>query len=147
MMFRALAVLVTLGSLTSASALAQASSSRATAQTMTLTVLSTMLADVEGIGEWGFAAVVEVDGRRWLFDTGARPETVLNNAEELRVDLASIPDVILSHHHLDHTGGLVTCARRWPRATPPRSPACTSPRASSRLVARPARLKPTRWSP
>ena len=108
MMFRALAVLVTLGSLTSASALAQTPSSRATAQTMTLTVLSTMLADVEGIGEWGFAAVVEVDGRRWLFDTGARPDTVLKNAEELRVDLASITDVILSHHHLDHTGGLVT---------------------------------------
>ena len=81
---------------------------RATAQTMTLTVLSTMLADIEGIGEWGFAAVVEVDGRRWLFDTGARPETVLRNAEELGVDLASISDVILSHHHADHTGGLVT---------------------------------------
>jgi 7,8-dihydropterin-6-yl-methyl-4-(beta-D-ribofuranosyl)aminobenzene 5'-phosphate synthase len=108
MIFRALAVLVTLGSLTSANARAQNPSSRATAQTMTLTVLSTMLADVEGIGEWGFAAVVEVDGRRWLFDTGARPETVLKNAEELRVDLASIPDVILSHHHLDHTGGLLT---------------------------------------
>jgi 7,8-dihydropterin-6-yl-methyl-4-(beta-D-ribofuranosyl)aminobenzene 5'-phosphate synthase len=108
MMFRALTVLVTLGSLSTASALAQPPSPRATAQTMTLTVLSTMLADIEGIGEWGFAAVVEVDGRRWLFDTGARPDTVLKNAEELRVDLASIPDVILSHHHLDHTGGLVT---------------------------------------
>ena len=80
----------------------------AAAQTLSLTVLSTMLADIEGIGEWGFAAVVEVDGRRWLFDTGARPETVLRNAEELRVDLSSITDVILSHHHLDHTGGLVT---------------------------------------
>ena len=25
-----------------------------------------------GIGEWGFAAVLEVDGRRLLVDTGAR---------------------------------------------------------------------------
>ena len=80
---------------------------RSTAQTLSLTVLSTMLTDIQGIGEWGFAAVVEVDGRRWLFDTGARPETVLKNAEELGIDLASITDVILSHHHSDHTGGLI----------------------------------------
>ena len=45
-------------------------------------ILSTMLADA-GIGEWGFAALVEVDGQRILFDTGARPETVLQNAREL----------------------------------------------------------------
>jgi 7,8-dihydropterin-6-yl-methyl-4-(beta-D-ribofuranosyl)aminobenzene 5'-phosphate synthase len=67
-----------------------------------------MLTDTAGIGEWGFAAVVEVDGRRWLFDTGARPDTVLANAKELKIDLASITDVILSHHHQDHTGGLLT---------------------------------------
>ena len=108
MMFRALAVLVALGWLATADAVAQTLSSRWTAQTMSVTVLSTMLTDVEGIGEWGFAAVVEVDGRRWLFDTGARPDTVLNNAEELHVDLSTITDVILSHHHLDHTGGLIT---------------------------------------
>lgn len=29
-----------------------------------------------GIGEWGFAALLEVDGRRLLLDTGERPETV-----------------------------------------------------------------------
>jgi 7,8-dihydropterin-6-yl-methyl-4-(beta-D-ribofuranosyl)aminobenzene 5'-phosphate synthase len=69
-----------------------------------------MLAD-GGIGEWGFAAVVEADGRRILFDTGARPETVLRNAQELKVDLASITDVILSHNHADHTGGLLTLRR------------------------------------
>ena len=73
-----------------------------------ITVLSTMLAD-QGIGEWGFAAVVEVDGKRLLFDTGARPETVLSNARELKIDLASIEDVVLSHNHADHTGGLVRC--------------------------------------
>jgi 7,8-dihydropterin-6-yl-methyl-4-(beta-D-ribofuranosyl)aminobenzene 5'-phosphate synthase len=69
-------------------------------------VLSTMLAD-RGIGEWGFAAIVEADGRRILFDTGARPDTVLQNARELRVDLSNVTDVILSHNHQDHTGGLM----------------------------------------
>jgi 7,8-dihydropterin-6-yl-methyl-4-(beta-D-ribofuranosyl)aminobenzene 5'-phosphate synthase len=82
-----------------------------------ITVLSTMLAD-EGIGEWGYAALVEVDGKRILFDTGARPQTVLNNARELSVDLASVEDVVLSHSHDDHTGGLVTLRRELMKANP-----------------------------
>jgi 7,8-dihydropterin-6-yl-methyl-4-(beta-D-ribofuranosyl)aminobenzene 5'-phosphate synthase len=72
-----------------------------------VTVLSTMLAS-RGIGEWGFAALVEADGRRILFDTGARPETVLSNAGEMGIDLSGVTDVILSHNHGDHTGGLIT---------------------------------------
>lgn len=77
-------------------------------KTLRIQVLSTMLADSAGFGEWGFAALVEVDGRKILFDTGAHPDTVLNNARALRVDLSSVRDVILSHNHLDHTAGLVT---------------------------------------
>jgi len=89
-------------------------------RTAKVTVLSTMLADTTGIGEWGFAALVEVDGYRLLFDTGAREETVLRNAEELKVDLSDVTDVVLSHHHSDHVGGLLTLRRslgsRNPRA-------------------------------
>jgi len=70
-----------------------------------------MLTATEGVGEWGFAALVDVDGHRILFDTGNRPETVLKNAKELHVDLSNVPDVILSHNHSDHTGGLVTLRR------------------------------------
>ena len=81
------------------------------AQGVKVTILSTMLTDTDGIGEWGFAAVVEVDGYRLLFDTGAREQTVLRNAEELKVDLAGITDVVLSHNHSDHTGGLLTLRR------------------------------------
>jgi len=73
-------------------------------------ILSTMLAD-RGIGEWGFAALVEVDGRRILFDTGARPETVAENAREMGIDLADVTDVVLSHNHGDHTGGLLALRR------------------------------------
>jgi 7,8-dihydropterin-6-yl-methyl-4-(beta-D-ribofuranosyl)aminobenzene 5'-phosphate synthase len=80
-------------------------------QSIDVKVLSTMLADTDGIGEWGFSALVVADGHRILFDTGARPETVLNNARELKVDLTNIPDVILSHNHGDHTGGLTTLRR------------------------------------
>ena len=76
-----------------------------------VTILSTMLADTAGLGEWGFAALVEADGHRLLFDTGARPETVLTNARELGIDLAGVTDVVLSHHNEDHTGGLLTLRR------------------------------------
>lgn len=71
-----------------------------------ITVLSTMMAD-RGLGEWGYAALVEADGRKILYDTGARPETVLINAREMGVDLSDVEDVILSHHHGDHTGGFL----------------------------------------
>jgi 7,8-dihydropterin-6-yl-methyl-4-(beta-D-ribofuranosyl)aminobenzene 5'-phosphate synthase len=76
-------------------------------KSLRIVLLSTMLAD-EGIGEWGFAALVEADGRRLLFDTGARPRTVLDNARELGLDLTDVDEVILSHNHGDHTGGLQT---------------------------------------
>ena len=82
-----------------------------------ITILSTMLAD-EGIGEWGFAALVEADGNRILYDTGARPGTVLQNARELKIDLSGVRDVILSHNHTDHTGGLVTLRREFSTANP-----------------------------
>jgi 7,8-dihydropterin-6-yl-methyl-4-(beta-D-ribofuranosyl)aminobenzene 5'-phosphate synthase len=81
-------------------------------------VLSTMLTSDEGIGEWGFSAVVDVDGHRILFDTGDRPETVLNNAKELHVDLSNITDVVLSHNHHDHTGGLMTLRRAMLQTNP-----------------------------
>jgi 7,8-dihydropterin-6-yl-methyl-4-(beta-D-ribofuranosyl)aminobenzene 5'-phosphate synthase len=75
-----------------------------------VTILSTMLAE-EGMGEWGFSALVEADGHRILFDTGLHPETVLQNARELGIDLSGVTDIVLSHHHGDHTGGLVALRR------------------------------------
>lgn len=75
-----------------------------------VTILSTMVAD-EGIGEWGFSALVEADGRALLFDTGNHPDTVLRNAEALNIDLSRVTDVVLSHNHRDHTGGLVALRR------------------------------------
>lgn len=72
-----------------------------------VTVLSTMLAD-RGLGEWGYSALVEVDGHKFLFDTGANPDVVLKNAKSLSIDLSEVEDVVISHNHDDHTGGLVS---------------------------------------
>ena len=71
-----------------------------------ITTLSTMLAS-RGIGEWGYAALIIVDGKKILFDTGSKPETVLQNAKELGIDLSDVEDVFLSHNHDDHVGGLL----------------------------------------
>ena len=86
-------------------------------RSLKITILSTMLAD-RGIGEWGFAALVEADGNRILVDTGARPQTVLQNARELKVDLSNVKDVILTHNHDDHTGGLITLRKEFMKANP-----------------------------
>lgn len=72
-----------------------------------VTVLSTMLVDDSGIGEWGYSALVVADGKKFLFDTGANPDTVLKNAAALGIDLSDVEDVVVSHHHADHTGGLL----------------------------------------
>lgn len=77
-------------------------------QALKITVLSTMLADGDELGEWGYAALVEVDGHRILFDTGAHTDVVLKNARTLKLDLTTVPDVILSHWHSDHIGGFMT---------------------------------------
>jgi 7,8-dihydropterin-6-yl-methyl-4-(beta-D-ribofuranosyl)aminobenzene 5'-phosphate synthase len=83
----------------------------AQARALKITVLSTMLADGEELGEWGFAALVEVDGHRILFDTGAHTDVVLKNMQTLKVDLATVPEVVLSHWHGDHVGGFMTLRR------------------------------------
>ena len=80
-------------------------------RTVHITILSTNLTE-EGVGEWGFAALVEADGHQILFDTGAQPDTVLNNAREMKIDLSNISEVVLSHSDDDHTGGLLTSAPR-----------------------------------
>ncbi len=77
-----------------------------------ITILSTMLSDTY-IGEWGFSAIIEVDGERILFDTGSRKRTVLQNAEELNINLEGINNVFLSHNHKDHTGGLMTLKKKY----------------------------------
>jgi 7,8-dihydropterin-6-yl-methyl-4-(beta-D-ribofuranosyl)aminobenzene 5'-phosphate synthase len=91
-----------------------------TVRSLRVKVLSTMLSGNPngGTGEWGFAAIVEADGQRILFDTGARPDTVLKNAKEMGVDLTNVKDVILSHNHPDHTNGLMTLRREFAKTNP-----------------------------
>src|SRR5579862_6802390 len=84
-----------------------------------VTVLSTMLVgDTTGIGEWGFSALVEADGHRVLLDTGGHPDTVLENARDLKIDLSDVRDVILTHNHWDHVSGLLALRREMMKKNP-----------------------------
>ncbi len=93
------------------------SPARATVQNLKVTILSTMLSD-DGIGEWGFAALVEADGHRVLVDTGAKPDTVLSNVRDLNIDLSDVREVVLTHNHDDHVGGLMTLRREFMKKNP-----------------------------
>ena len=77
------------------------------AESVVVTILSSNLANWGTVGEWGFSALIEVDGRCILFDTGNYPDTVLRNAKSLEVDLSCVTDIVLSHFHSDHNGGLI----------------------------------------
>lgn len=94
--------------------LGQSSADHHTVQNLKITVLSTMLADTLGKGEWGFSALVEVDGRKILFDTGTDSTLVLNNARLFGIDLSAVHTVVLSHSHADHTGGWLVLKTHYP---------------------------------
>jgi 7,8-dihydropterin-6-yl-methyl-4-(beta-D-ribofuranosyl)aminobenzene 5'-phosphate synthase len=55
--------------------------------------------------DWGYAALVEIGGKRILFDTGDDPGILAKNAKAKGVDLTRLDFVVLSHRHSDHVGG------------------------------------------
>lgn len=72
---------------------------------MKLSVLSDGKA-VDGYGsEHGLSFHIEVDQKKFLFDTGAS-DLYLRNAKKLGIDLAEVDTIALSHGHFDHGDGL-----------------------------------------
>jgi 7,8-dihydropterin-6-yl-methyl-4-(beta-D-ribofuranosyl)aminobenzene 5'-phosphate synthase len=65
--------------------------------------------------EFGLSLLVERDGSRILFDTGASAAFV-SNADRLGFDIAEVDVAVLSHHHFDHGGGLEAFFERNSRA-------------------------------
>jgi 7,8-dihydropterin-6-yl-methyl-4-(beta-D-ribofuranosyl)aminobenzene 5'-phosphate synthase len=56
--------------------------------------------------DWGFSALVEIAGKRILYDTGNDAEIFAANAKAKQVDLKTLDFVVLSHRHSDHMAGL-----------------------------------------
>ena len=76
-----------------------------------ITTLSENTANVGFLAEWGLSMLVEADGQKILFDTGASFSAV-HNAQLLGVDLSAVDRIVLSHGHYDHTGGLRDVLKR-----------------------------------
>ena len=57
--------------------------------------------------DWGFSALVEVKGKKILFDTGTNGKILLSNMGKLEINPEEIEDIFISHLHWDHTGGLL----------------------------------------
>lgn len=60
---------------------------------------------VDVIAEFGLSTLIEIDRDKILLDTGAEI-SVPYNAEALGIDLHKVTQIVLSHGHIDHTGGL-----------------------------------------
>lgn len=57
--------------------------------------------------EHGLSFHLEVDGHSWLYDVGASRKWA-TNANHLGIDIHQVEQLICSHGHRDHTGGLAT---------------------------------------
>ena len=62
--------------------------------------------NIGAIAEHGWAVFIETDQGNFLFDTG-QGKSIVNNAQYFNKDLSTIKGIIISHHHIDHTGGLL----------------------------------------
>ena len=56
--------------------------------------------------DWGYAAFIEYEGKRILFDTGNNSDILMQNAKAKGIDLTKLDFVVMSHRHGDHMGGL-----------------------------------------
>jgi len=56
-------------------------------------------------GEWGLSILVEAGGEAVLLDAGFS-DSIMRNALAGGVDLGKVSKIVISHGHMDHTGGL-----------------------------------------
>src|ERR1700676_1855435 len=88
------------------SSCATSSPRSAAADTARITVLYDAFGkDASMTKDWGYAALVEINGKRILFDTGDGPAIFAKNVKAKAVDLTKLDFVVLSHRHSDHVGG------------------------------------------
>ncbi len=89
------------------SSCATASPTSAAAETPRITILYDAFGkDAAMTKDWGYAALVEINGKRILFDTGDDPAIFAKNVKAKGVDLTKLDFVVLSHRHSDHVSGL-----------------------------------------
>lgn len=85
-------------------------------KSLKITTLADNLAGSKCLGQWGFSCLLDMvdangEERKALFDTGMVCDALLFNVRVLKVDLAGVDCIVLSHGHYDHTGGIVELER------------------------------------
>ena len=96
-----------IGSAWPLSSYAATSPTSAAAETPRITVLYDAFGkDAAMSKDWGYAALVEINGKRILFDTGNDPAIFAKNVKAKGVDLTKLDFVVLSHRHTDHVSGV-----------------------------------------
>jgi 7,8-dihydropterin-6-yl-methyl-4-(beta-D-ribofuranosyl)aminobenzene 5'-phosphate synthase len=97
-------------------ATAQAAAANTPAVPARITVLYDAFGkDARMTKDWGYAALVEISGKRILFDTGDDPVIFANNVKAKGVDLTKLDFVVLSHRHSDHVSGLTYLLKTNPK--------------------------------
>jgi 7,8-dihydropterin-6-yl-methyl-4-(beta-D-ribofuranosyl)aminobenzene 5'-phosphate synthase len=111
-----LVLMSVVGSASLLSSGAIASPTSAAAETPHITVLYDAFGkDAAMTKDWGYAALVEINGKRILFDTGDDPAIFAKNVKARGVDLTKLDFVVLSHRHSDHISGLSYLLKVNPR--------------------------------
>ncbi len=86
---------------------------------LTVITENTVPAKAGGLyAEHGFALFIERPETKILFDAGPAGVATLNNAPRLGIDLRGTDRMILSHGHVDHTGGLAGVLRAIAKRIP-----------------------------
>jgi len=84
-------------------------------RTLRFTILYDNYLHKEGTrADWGFSCLIEGTEKTILFDTGTQPQVLMHNVGVLNVDLQKVEQVVISHNHGDHTGGLPAVLERNP---------------------------------
>ncbi len=84
------------------------------------------------IAEHGFSILLEIGGKRLLFDTG-QGNALFHNAIKLGISLEGLDILVLSHGHYDHSGNLAKIISLNPSIQFFAHPDCLIPRWSLRL--------------
>lgn len=78
-----------------------------TSEQITLTILYDNYVHQTGTtSDWGFACFIEGTAKTILFDTGNNGEILQGNIDTLKIKLANLDAIVISHNHGDHTRGL-----------------------------------------